>query len=198
MASPDSYRIPVDFRITRNPVPTKPTDRGVDQNFADIYDFAFAVITTFVKYCGIGTVDSSVWTSLAADPTLSLYSGNVNKIYVVCSVVFNAGTYMSLINVGGQLQAAHANGNSGVGAVAQADGFSTAVYAIGQIGEFIVQSGINNFFPGSVVVGQRYWLGTNGNRVTAPLTAAGNLEQYIGIAVSTKAILTNLGPAIQH
>lgn len=196
MADIDTYRIPVDFRIGRHPANVE--GKNAQANFNDIYDFAFAVISTFVRYCGIGTIDPASWGNLASDPTLTLYSGNVNKLYAKCGQAFNAGQLITLTNVAGVLTAVQAQGNSALGAVARADGFTTAAFNNGDIGEFIIQSGINKYRVGATIIGQRYYLGGSGNFATAPLTAAGNLEQYAGVGVSTTAILVNLGTPVQH
>lgn len=192
MANTDGYRSPVDFRITRNPAPI--IDDATQNNFNDLYDFAFAVITTFVKYCGIGTIDSSSWATIR--PKDSLFSGNVNKIYVPCKNNITSGLLISLVLDAGVLKADMAAGAAG--SVKQADGFATGTYLAGAIGEFILQSGLNTFRTVAFTLGQRYWLGLAGNYVTAPLVAAGQLEQYAGIAVATDSLLVNLGPAIQH
>lgn len=192
MASIDGYNSPINFRITRTP--TGVQDKAAQQNFNDLYDFAFATIQGLVKYCGIGTTDPGSWSTIR--PRDSLFSGNVNKIYVPCKNTITTGLLVSLVLDAGVLKADNAAGASG--SVKQADGFATATYAAGDIGEFILQSGLNTFRGTAFTIGQRYWLGLTGNYATAPLTAAGQLEQYIGIAVEIHALLVNIGPAIQH
>lgn len=197
MANSDGYNSPVDFRITRDPAPV--SDKGANTNFDDLYDFAFAVIATFVKYCGVGTIDPGSWSTIR--PQDSLFSGNLNKLYVKATANIAAGHMISLVLSGGVLQASPAS--AAAGSVAQADGYATAGVVSGAIGEFIIGNGLDTTFngtPAPFTIGQRYWLNTagGGGLRTTPAVAAGQLEQYIGIAVSTSAIMVNLGPAIQH
>jgi hypothetical protein len=59
----------------------------------------------------------------------------------------------------------------------------------------VYYSGLNTFITG-LTAGARYFLGTAGGETTTPPTAAGQLSQEIGVAISTTAILVNCGPAI--
>lgn len=195
MANPDGYSTPVDFRVTQNPVPIQSV-QDANYNFQEVYDFIKQVILTFVRYCGIGQYDTSVWPLLANDPGQLLFEGNVNKIYIKAQVNINANFYITLVNVGGILEANFADASSG--SVKWADGFCTTNVLAGAVGEFILNRGVNIFPGGGLVVGQRYWLGATGNIRTTPATAAGQLEQYLGIAVSTMELVTNIMYPIQH
>lgn len=195
MANPDGYNAPIDFRITRNP-PGGIVDPVVNQCLTDVYDFASATIATLITYCGVGTYDVVYWPLLATDPGQLLFEGNLNKVYCIANVAITAGQYINLFNVAGVLQARLATG-AAIGT--QADGYCNADVAIGAVGEFIMSRGNNNHRTG-LVVGQRYWLNvaTPGSiRTTAPI-AAGNVEQYLGIAVSTTELITNIMYPIQH
>lgn len=190
----DGYSTPVDFRVTSNPQPVK--DQTSNYNFQEIYDFIRQVILTFVRYCGIGTYDTSFWPLLANDPGQLLFEGNVNKIYVTSLGTFPKGTYISLFLNAGVLTAFKARANV-IGN--QADGFCNSDFVTGQIGEMIMSRGLNPWLTG-LTIGQRYWLSltVSGSIQTTPPVAAGNVEQYIGIAVSSTELVTNIMYPIQH
>ena len=59
----------------------------------------------------------------------------------------------------------------------------------------VYYSGVNRVITG-LTAGARYFLGVAGAEVTTPPTAAGQLSQEIGVAISTTAISVNFGPAI--
>ena len=59
----------------------------------------------------------------------------------------------------------------------------------------VYYSGLNTGLTG-LTAGARYFLGTTGGETATPVTATGRLSQEIGVAISTTAILVNLGPAI--
>lgn len=194
MPNTDGYSSPVDFRITQSPQPVK--DYSSKYNFEELYDFAFQVISTFVRYLGVGTYDQSLWPNLALDPGQLIYEGNLNKIYVIAKVNVLAGHYMNLFNDAGVLKIQPANAAP---TTLWADGYITADIAAGAVGEFIMSRGNNQALTG-LTIGQRYWLdgsGTGGIRTTPPV-AAGTLEQYLGIAVTATELITNIMYPIQH
>jgi hypothetical protein len=59
----------------------------------------------------------------------------------------------------------------------------------------VYYSGLSTSNTG-LTTGARYFLGITGGEVTTPPTAAGQLSQEVGVAISTTAILVNFGPAI--
>jgi hypothetical protein len=195
MPNPDGYSTPVDFRVTQNPTPVK-SNKDSDYNFQEIYDFIKQVILTFVQFCGVGQYDPSLWSQLPPQDTL--FSGNLNKLYIPAKQPLLAGHLISLVVNGGVLNADYAA--AGIGAVQQADGFvTTSVINAGDMAECIMSDGLNLNVPGPLTLGQRYWLDVAIGRIrTTPLTAAGQLEQSIGIAVTTTSLLMHIGPAIQH
>lgn len=192
MANPDGYNSPVDFRITRTPAPGI-KDPVVQQTLNDVYDFAYMVIYTFILYCGIGTIDPSLWSTIL--PTQTLWQGNLNKLYVIASVNISIGHYVTLFNNAGVLNVKLA---SGVPGVFQADGYVTSAVVAGDVAEVILSSGLNTVVGSGLTIGQRYWLSNAGNVRTTPDVAAGHLEQYLGIALTADSLWTDIGPAIQH
>lgn len=191
----DSYTSPIDYRLARSPINVD--DPNTQKNFNDLFDFAQQVIQGLLRYCGIGQFDPNVWNLLAASPGFTENVGNLNKLYAPGKVVIAPTLFISLVNNAGVLNADIASAAAGV--VKQADGFTTTGAAhVGDIAECITQSGLLNYGGAILTIGQRYWLAGSGLIRTTPATAAGQLEQYLGIAITTSQLLVNLGPAIQH
>lgn len=194
MANPDGYSTPVDFRVTQNPQPV--VDQRSNYNFNEIYDFIRQVILTFVRYCGIGTYDTSFWPLLAKNPGQLLFEGNVNKIYVIANGTFAKGAYVSVFNNAGVMTAFRAQANT---ISNQADGFANSDAVAGQLVEVIMSRGLNPWLTG-LTIGQRYWLSltvAGGIQTTAPV-AAGNIEQYLGMAMTTTSLATNIMYPVKH
>lgn len=189
----DNFSSPIDYRIGN----TAPVIRNIqDATFAveELYDFSLAVIRGLVKYAGIGEYLTTQWPLLAARPDQLVFSGNLNKIYMKCLVAITPGRYVNFLASGGIIQAQLADSTVPL----PADGWSTGNYAAGDTGEFIWSVGNNTSRTVVNVLGQRYWLGVGGLIRTTPDTAAGHIEQYLGIAISTTGLLTNISAAIQH
>jgi hypothetical protein len=76
----------------------------------------------------------------------------------------------------------------------QAHGFVLDAFTTGN-NVVVYYSGLNTTITG-LTAGARYFLGTAGGETTTPPTAAGQLSQEIGVAISTTAILVDFSPAI--
>jgi hypothetical protein len=80
------------------------------------------------------------------------------------------------------------------------DGFCSQPSGIlaGQVGEVILNDGMNTSLSG-LTVGSRYFLDTtNGLVTTTAPVAAGNLEQSLGIAITATALRFWTGKQVQH
>jgi len=76
----------------------------------------------------------------------------------------------------------------------QAHGFVLDTVTTGN-NVIVYYSGLNTTITG-LTAGSRYFLGTSGGETLTPPTAAGQLSQEIGVAISTTAILVDFSPAI--
>lgn len=186
-----SYSAPVDFRITQTPPDGLPPN--VKGAFEEVYNAFQQVIQSFVNNCGIGPQPISLWPLLAGNSSTILAS-NMGRLYVIASEAIAAGAAVSLFLNAGILKCRNANGTNNTKPV---DGFASAVIAAGDVGEIVVGSGIAVI--AGLVIGTRYFLSTvNGLITNVPPVAAGNIEQYIGIAVDGTHLFFNLGYWIQH
>ncbi len=100
------------------------------------------------------------------------------------------------MNVGGVAQVRNANATD---SSRIADGFCTTTGGIssGTVGEVQLFSGVTQF--AGLVAGTRYYLSTTNGLVSpTPATAAGNVEQLVGVGIDTTHLAVNLGNWIQH
>lgn len=189
-----AYNSPVNFYLPQNP-PTDIKDPVAQQAFNELYNAIQNVIQALITFCGIGPQSASLWPSLAGSPS-TLLEGNLNRLYVTASELIPLGAAVNLFNNAGVLNARNANATTNA---KPADGFCTTSggIALGAVGEVQLGHGVVNLV--GLVIGQRYWLSTvNGLITTVAPVAAGNIEQYVGIAIDVTSVFFNLGYWIQH
>lgn len=189
------YISPIDFRLSQSVINESQIDPGSRPAIEELYSFGFQVIRAFVDYCGIGSQNFSNWSLLAGNPK-TLLAGNLNRLYVIASETIIQGAAISLFNNGGALNVRNANATNNTRIC---DGFCSSPGGIiaGSPGEIILNSGVA--FIGGLTIGARYWLSTTAGLIIAvPPVAAGNIEQYLGIAISATALSFNLSNWFQH
>lgn len=146
---------------------------------------------------GIGQQLQALWPSLRYDQTLHLASPW--RYYVKASEAIAYGNAVNVFNDGsGILQARNANATNNT---KPCHGFCTTSggIAAGSYGEVILQAGLLTGVSG-LTIGTRYFLfTTNGLISAAAPVAAGNIEQAVGWAIDSTALLFNVGFAfVQH
>lgn len=192
---PGFYSSEVDFRIGQTPPDNlSPELRAA---LSEVYASFQLVISAFIDNCGISQQLPSIWAQMAAQAQAStLKAGNLNRLYVVASENIAFGAAISLHNVAGVLNVRNANATNNTKAC---DGFCTTTGGIlaAAAGEVMLHSGITTI--AGLVVGTRYYLSTvNGLVSNAAAVAAGNIEQYLGIAITTTQLFFNTQYWIQH
>lgn len=189
------YNSSVDFRIGQSP----PDNLSPEMKaaLAELYNSVQLIIAAFIDQCGISQQLPSLWQQTAEQaPDSTLNSGNLNRLYVQASENIAFGAAVSLHNVAGVLQARNANAANNTKAC---DGFCTTVGGIlaTGYGEVQLHSGIATIV--GLTVGSRYYLSTvNGLVAAAAAVAAGNIEQYLGVAITATSLAFNIHYWIQH
>jgi hypothetical protein len=189
-----SYASDIDFRVGQSPPDNLPPE--VQGMANELYNTLQQIIFTFINKCGISQQDTAMWELLATLPGSTIQAQNLRRIYVEASEPILLGGMVSLTNVAGALRARNANATNNT---RPADGFCSTIggVASGEVGEFILSSGIATVT--GLTVGTRYYLSTsNGLVANGPAVAAGNIEQYIGIALSPTELYVNMQYWIQH
>jgi len=190
-----SYNLSVNFRLTSNAPPLPLTTSDVRAAFEDVYVVLNNLSNAFVTLAGASPRNRSEWPLLSGSSS-TLLTSNTNRLYVEASEIIAYGDIINLTNVAGLLRVQLANA---VDNTRPADGFcsSSTGIAVGEVGEVILAHGV---LPASgLTPGQRYYLSTtNGIMSNVPAVAAGNIEQYLGVAISSTAMYFNSGYWIQH
>lgn len=155
------------------------------------------IIQIFITYCGISSRPPNALLSSINDPT-AILSSNVHRFYTQAAEPIVYGAAVNLFDNGGGILAAR-NANA-TDYTKQAHGFCSQLsgLTVGQVGEIILNDGINPAFSG-LTVGATYYLSTvsGGYTSTAP-TAAGRLEQSLGFAISSTVLRFWTGTQIRH
>lgn len=188
-----AYSSPVNFFISQSPPDNIPDEtKGA---FTEVYNAIQNIIQSLVNQCGIGPQPGPQWSQLSGTSG-TLLSGNLNRFYAVATETINFGAMISITNVGGVAEVRNANATNNT---KLADGFCTTIggITVGNVGEVQLGSGVTQFT--GLVVGGRYWLDiTNGLVNPVAPIAAGNVEQYVGVAIDTTHLAVRLGNWIQH
>lgn len=189
------YTLPVNLRIAQNTPPLPQATPDVKNAFDEVYLGLNNLALSFVTLAGAAPRRISLWSSLAGRAQ-SILASNMNRLYIQASETIAYGDIISLTNVAGDLRCRLANATNNS---RPADGFCStgAGITIGAVGEVILAHGI---LPASgLTPAQRYFLSTtNGIMSTVPAVAAGNIEQYLGVAISATELYFNSGYWIQH
>lgn len=193
MANLNSFTAPVDFRLSQTP-PDGIEDPAVKAGFDEVYNSFQQVFRTFVDYCGIGPQPSDSWAQLAGNPS-TLLASNLNRFYVIADEPITQGAAISIVNVAGAAHAVNANATNNT---KPCRGFSNGpTVSTGEVFEAILGQGITNI--SGLVPGNSYYLSTsNGLISSGPAVGAGNIEQYLGFAVTDTTLVFNVGYWIQH
>lgn len=190
---PLSYNAPINFFIPQQPPVGIPEE--LKPAFQTLYNALQQIILALVNNCGIGPQNTIDWPQLAGLPTTLLF-GNMGRFYVTASENIQQGAMVNLYNNAGSINVRNANATNNT---KPAHGFCSTAGGIlaGAVGEVTLLQGVATIT--GLTVGTRYYLSTTNGLVTnvAPV-AAGNIEQYIGIAITGNTLLTNIGYWIQH
>ena len=185
------FSAPVDFRIGQSP----PDELSPELKAAltPVYESIQQIIQALVNECGIGQQSPQFWSQLAGTAS-QLKPGNLNRLYVEATEALQSGAAVNVFLSGGILKARNANATNNT---KFANGFASDAIASGAVGEVILAHGvaiITGLTPGA-----NYFLSTVNGLITnvAPV-AAGNIEQYVGIAIDSTHLFFNLGYWIQH
>lgn len=191
-----TYNSPVAFFIPQTPPEDISQEHpAVQQGFGELYNAMQQVISTFINNCGIGPQPQPEWAALAGSPT-TILSGNLRRLYVVASEALPNGAIINLFNSAGVLAARNANATDNT---KPADGFCSTPggIAAGAAGEVQLSTGIVSI--NGLTIGTRYFLSITNGLVTATKpVAAGNIEQYVGIAIDSTHLYLDTNYWIQH
>lgn len=193
MSDTIGFQAPVDFRLPLNP-PTGIQDPVVASAINDMYISLQQIFQAFVQNCGIGPQPNQDWTQLSGNPG-TILAQNMNRLYVPAVENILTGAAVHLITNSGVLFAQNANATDHS---KPAHGFNNSNPAVAnQMMEVIIGCGLVNV--NGLTPGFDYYLSTtSGEIASGPATAAGNIEQYLGVAISTTELFFNQHYWIKH
>lgn len=189
-----TFIAPVDFRLTNNP-PTGISDPVAAGAFDDVYNTMQQIFNTFVDQCGIGSQASALWDQLAGTSG-TIVASNMNRFYVTAFEPLSFGSMLNLVLDAGIIKAQLA---SAVDNTKPAQGFCNSPGVVaGKIIEMVLHTGMAKVT--GLTVGTKYYLSatTPGLVTAAKPVAAGNIEQYLGVAITTGDLFFYTHHWIQH
>lgn len=176
-----------------------PTDLepNMQRYFQEIYNAFQQLQAALHTILGVGQQLQQAWPSLSYFQTL--HQSSPGRLYMQASEVINYGSSVNIFDSGaGVMKFRNANATNNTkpahGLCTTTGGIAAAAY-----GEVITQYGLLTGVAG-LTKGSRYFLSTTNGLITAAApVAAGNIEQPIGFAIDTSALLFNIGFAyVQH
>lgn len=191
--SGSTYSAPIDFRIPSS-APSN-LDPAVRNALEEVYISLNLIARGLVNYAGIGPQVASSWPLLKSS-TRTILSGNLRRFYAEAAEPMTVYQIVSFYDNGGELamQLADATDNTKV-----AVGYCNMPggLAAGEVGEFILGTGVPAF--AGLTIGAHYWLSTTPGAIsTVPAVAPGNVEQYLGSAISLTQLNFSASGFIQH
>jgi hypothetical protein len=185
-----SYRSPINLQLPRD-TPDNFTEADAKELYQIIQQSAQNLIEGLTKYTGLAQQDSALWSALT--PAETILSQNHNRLYIQASETIALGAVVNLYNNAGVLNVRNANATN---TTKPAYGWCTTAGGItsGDFGEVILKMGCCINISG-LTVGTRYWLSTTNGLITATMPAvSGNIQQYIGVALSTTQLFMDIQP----
>jgi hypothetical protein len=185
-----SYKSPINLQLPRD-TPDNFTEADAKELYQIIQQSAQNLTEGLSKYTGLAQQDPSLWSVLA--PKDTILSQNHNRLYVKASELIALGAVVNLHNVAGVINARNANATD---TTKPAYGWCTTTGGIasGDFGEVTLKMGCCINISG-LTVGTRYWLSTTNGLITAVQPAvSGNIQQYIGIALTTTQLFMDIQP----
>jgi len=192
MPSSSQLNSPLAIALPRDP---SGLPKELQPYFEELYNALYQIQLAFVNFCGIATQPKDLWNQLLAVQTI--FQQNQNRFYVQLSETVVGGAIVSLFNVAGVVQARNANATNNT---KPAHGYcNTAGGGVaGDFVEVILFSGLCTLI-GSLTPGSLYFLSTVDGVVTAVKpVAAGNIEQYLGVAIDSSTLYFSTHYWVQH
>lgn len=192
MASPQ-FQSPIQLQISQG-VPTSypPELRAA---LGPVYSAIQSLLYSFTQYAGVAPQMEADWPNLT--PGMTLLHQNTCRLYVIFDAAAAAGTVVYLYNNAGVLTAGKANATNNTKpcrAIVSSEGGSSGA---GDFAEVMLGGLVGNL--AGMTPGVTYYLSTTDGLITntAPV-AAGNIEQFLGFALSATLLWFNPSYWIQH
>jgi hypothetical protein len=183
---------PLSIAITQDPIGLP---KELQAPLQDVYNAIQQLQLAFVNFCGIASQNKTLWSQLTASQTI--FAQNVHRSYLQATETIATAAIVNVFNSGGVAKVRNANATDNT---KPAHGYCNVVGGgiTGDYLEIILFEGLCILFSG-LIPGQNYWLSTtNGIITTSAPVAAGNIEQYLGIALDSTSFMFHSHYRIQH
>lgn len=163
-------------------------DKALQPYFQDVYDAIFQLQLALVNFVGISSQPQGLWNQLKASQTI--FAQNGGRFYAQAAEAIGPGAIVNVFNSAGAAKVQNANATNNT---KQAHGYCNvaAGVALGDYLEVILFSGLCTLFSG-LTPGQMYFLSTvAGSIQIAEPVAAGNIGQFVGIALDANSLFFN-------
>ena len=190
-----NYTSPVNLAIPYTMPPSVPDAlKGV---IKPLYIAFQNLIQTMINACGIAPRAPGQLLTLNGDPS-TILTNNMHRFYIQASEAISYGSLITFVANLGTLQVKNALATS---AATRADGFCSQPGGIqvGQTGEVIIHDGVI-FGVSGLTTGSRYYLSPDvpGHITAVAPTVVGDIEQYVGIALTSTDFKFWSGHVVQH
>lgn len=183
---------PLSIAITQDPVGIP---KELQPYFADLYNAIYQVQLAFVNFCGIASQNKADWSQLSAGQTV--FAQNMGRVYLQATETILTGAMVNVFLSGGVAKVQNANATTGA---KPCHGYCN-VSGGGIVGDFleiIMFKGLCTLFS-ALTPGTEYYLSTvAGGIQTVKPVAAGNIEQFLGVALDANSFFFNSHYRIQH
>lgn len=183
---------PLSIAITQDPIGIP---KELQPYFADLYNAIQQLQQAFVDFAGIAPQDMNFWSQLIPEQTI--LAQNANRMYLQTTEAVGTGAMVNCFFSGGVLKARNANATNNT---KPCHGYCNVVGGggLGDYIEVIMFHGLCTLFSG-LTAGTGYYLSTvnGGIQAVAPV-AAGNVEQFLGIAIDDTSFFFQSHYRIQH
>lgn len=193
MAGQGVYSSSIDFRLPKAP-PAVANLEDASSAITSIFSTLNIMAQAFTNILGVGHQETATWPQLSgSDATLG--NSSSNKFYAKTMDDLTFGELISLVDNAGiaGIMAANAASHPCHG-FCSTEGGATA----GSTCEVTLLEGLAPVATGGLTIGHRYFLAVGGGFSPAPAVGAGQIEQFLGIAVTTSSVILNVSNWIQH
>lgn len=169
--------------------------KDIQPFFQDLYDAIYQLQLAFVNYAGVAPQPKSVWSQILASQTV--LAQNMDRTYLQATETIATAAMVNVFNSGGIAKVQNANATTGA---KPCHGYCNVAGGgvAGDFLEIIMFKGLCTLFSG-LTPGQEYFLSTvAGSIQTVKPVAAGNIEQFLGVALDANSLFFNSHYRIQH
>lgn len=184
---------PINLRLDYKPPDHLPPE--IRNALEPLYNAFHQILAGIQSYVAPLQWDQELWDQLL--PTQTIFPNFHNRLYLKAAETILFGAAINVFASGGVLKVRNANATD---STKPAHGFCSTSGGLlaGVTGEVILGHGLLTTV-GAFTLGTNYWLNTvDGQYINIPPVVAGNIEQFLGVALNANDLFFNCSGWIQH